>query len=130
MNQTIGMKKQLTVGYDEALTRLPALLKDEGFGVLTEIDVKDTLKRKIDVDFRRYRILGACNPRLAHEALSKNLHAGVMMPCNLAVYEGDDGKATVVAVDPLQTAAAQAGPELEAFARGVRERIVRVMEKL
>ncbi len=126
----LGIKKQLTVAYDEALTRVTALLKEEGFGVLTEIDVKETLSKKLGVEFRPYRILGACNPTLAHEALQKNLGVGVMMPCNVVVYEGDDGKAVVTAVDPMQTAAVKAGPELVAFAEDVRARLSRVMQKL
>lgn len=126
----LGIRKKLNVGYDDALTRVPAALKTEGFGVLTEVDVKATLQQKLGVPFRRYKILGACNPSLAHEALSKNLGIGVMIPCNVAVYEDDDGKAVVTAVDPLQTAAAQAGPELASFAEGVRARLVRVMQSL
>jgi uncharacterized protein (DUF302 family) len=126
----LGIRKQLSIGFDAALERVPALLKEEGFGILTEIDVKETLAKKLGLPFRRYRILGACNPVLAHEALQKNLGAGVMLPCNVAVYEDDDGKAVVTAVDPLQTAAVQAGPELAAFAGGVRERLARVMQRL
>jgi len=126
----LGIRKKLSIGFDAALERLPAVLKEEGFGVLTEIDVKETLAKKLGVPFRRYRILGACNPVLAHEALQKNLGVGVMLPCNVAVYEDDEGKAVVSAVDPLQTAAVQAGPDLAAFAAGVRERLVRVMQRL
>ena len=126
----LGIRKKLTVGYDEALARLPEALKAEGFGVLTEIDVRETLQKKLGVPFRKYRIVGACNPSLAHEALQKNLGVGVMMPCNVVVYEDDDGRALVTAVDPLQTAAAQASPELASFAAGVRERLSRVIHGL
>lgn len=126
----LGLRKELNRSYDEVLNLVPQALKEEGFGVLTEIDVKDTLKKKLNVDFRRYRILGACNPTLAYEALRQNLGVGVMMPCNVVVYEGDNGRTVVTAVDPLQTAAVQAGPELAQFAQGVRERLVRVMERL
>jgi uncharacterized protein (DUF302 family) len=145
----LGITKKLSTTYDEALTRVPAALKAEGFGVLTEIDVKETLHRKLGVPFRKYRILGACNPALAFEALQKNLGVGVMMPCNVVVYEGDDGEVVVTAVDPLQTvyegddgevvvtaadplqtAAVQAGPELKAFAEGVRTRLARVISTL
>lgn len=126
----LGIRKKLTVGYDEALARLPEALKAEGFGVLTEIDVRETLQKKLGVPFRKYRIVGACNPSLAHEALQKNLGVGVMMPCNVVVYEDDDGRALVTAVDPLQTAAAQAAPELASFAAGVRERLSRVIHGL
>lgn len=99
MNFTL--RKQLTCSYDEALARVPEALKTEGFGVLTEIDVKQTLKNKLDVDFRPYKILGACNPPLAHQALSTTLEVGAMLPCNVVVYQGDDGRAVVHAIDPM-----------------------------
>ena len=124
-----GIRKPTTSSYDEVLRKLPDLLKAEGFGVLTQIDVKDTLKQKLGVEFRRYRILGACNPALAHRALTAELEIGVMLPCNVIVYEGDDGKAVVVAIDPMQTVAA-ANEILAPVAREVRERLTRVLEKL
>jgi uncharacterized protein (DUF302 family) len=123
------LKKQLAESYDEALRRLPEALKSEGFGVLTEIDVKDVLKKKIGVDFRPYKILGACNPPLAHEALSTTLDVGAMLPCNVVVYEGDDGKAVVLAIDPTQTVAS-ADPKLARLAASVREKLTRVLERL
>ena len=126
---TFTMKKELQVGYDEALARVPEALKSEGFGILTEIDVAQTLKAKINVDFRRYKILGACNPPLAHEALTTMLEVGVMLPCNVVVYEGDDGKAVVLAIDPVQTVAA-AQPALMKMATTVRDKLTRVLEKL
>jgi len=125
----IGIPRKTSLTYDEALARLPDLLKAEGFGVLTQIDVKETLKAKIGVDFRRYKILGACNPQLAHQALSRVTEIGVLLPCNVVVYEGDDGKAAVIAVDPMQTIAA-ARPELAAIAGEVQGRLRRVLEKL
>ncbi len=126
---TFTMKKELQIGYDDALSRVPEALKSEGFGILTEIDVAATLKAKINVDFRRYKILGACNPPLAHEALSTMLEVGVMLPCNVVVYEGDDGKAVVLAIDPVQTVAA-AQPALMKMATTVRDKLARVLEKL
>jgi uncharacterized protein (DUF302 family) len=120
------LQKRTLRGYDEVLARLPELLQAEGFGVLTQIDVKETLKQKIGVDFRRYRILGACNPRFAHQALSSDLEVGAMLPCNVVVYEGDDGKAVVMAIDPMQTMAA-ANPEVRRVAEQVRERLERVV---
>lgn len=126
---SFGVRKPTTSSYDEVLQKLPDLLKAEGFGVLTQIDVKDTLKQKLGVEFRRYRILGACNPLLAHRALTAELEIGVMLPCNVIVYEGDDGKAVVVAIDPMQTVAG-ANDKLAPVAREVRERLTRVLEKL
>ena len=126
---TFTLKKRLTASYDEALRLLPEALKSEGFGVLTEIDVKEVLRKKIDVDFRRYKILGACNPSLAHEALSTTLDVGAMLPCNVVVYEDDGGKAVVLAIDPMQTVAS-ADPRLARMATSVREKLTRVLEGL
>ena len=123
------LQKKTQRGFDEVLARLPELLQAEGFGVLTRIDVKDTLKQKLGVDFRRYAILGACNPGFAHQALSADLDVGVMLPCNVVVYEGDDGKAVVMAVDPMQTIAA-ATPEVRRAAEQVRERLERVVARV
>jgi uncharacterized protein (DUF302 family) len=123
------MKKNLASTYEQALERAPEALKSEGFGVLTEIDVQSTLKNKLGVDFRRYKILGACNPPLAHEALSMNLEIGAMLPCNVVVYEGDDGRAVVHAIDPMQTVAA-GDPNLSRIAATVREKLARVLERL
>ena len=126
---SFGLRKRTMSSYDEVLQELPGLLKAEGFGVLTQIDVKDTLKQKLGVEFRRYKILGACNPNLAHGALTAELEIGVMLPCNVIVYEGDDRKAVVVAIDPMQTVA-EANEKLAPFAREVREKLARVLERL
>jgi uncharacterized protein (DUF302 family) len=126
----IGLKKDLPYGYDEALQRVPEALKTEGFGVLTTIDVKETLKAKLGVDFRRYTIFGACNPPLAHRALTAHLGFGLMMPCNVTVHEREDGKAVVQVVDPLQTVAPQVSEEFAALAREVREKLVRALERM
>jgi uncharacterized protein (DUF302 family) len=127
---SFGLRKPLQSSYEEALERVPEALKSEGFGVLTEIDVKDTLKKKLDVDFRRYKILGACNPPFAHRALQTELEIGLLLPCNVIVYEGDDGKAVVSVVDPVQTVAAQAGGEMKKLADEVRVKLGRVLEQL
>ncbi len=127
---SFGMRKQLGCTYDEALEAVPEALKSEGFGVLTEIDVKATLKEKLDVDFRRYKILGACNPPFAHKALQTELEIGLLMPCNVIVYEGDDGKAVVCAVDPIQTIAAQAEGEMKDLADQVRVKLAKVLDQL
>jgi uncharacterized protein (DUF302 family) len=124
-----ALKKVSTLDYDTALARVPEVLENEGFGVLTEIDVHSTLKAKIGADFRRYKILGACNPSLAHRALAADLEIGTMLPCNVVVYEGDDRKAVVLAIDPLQTIAA-ASPEVRAIAETVRQKLSRVLERL
>ncbi|MBI2897989.1 MAG: DUF302 domain-containing protein [Deltaproteobacteria bacterium] len=125
----LGLRKVLESSYEEAVARLPEALSSEGFGVLTEIDVKETLRKKLGVDFRRYKIVGACNPPIAHEALQANLGAGVMMPCNVVVYEADDGRTVVEAVDPLQTAAAGL-PELRPIAETVRAKLERCLARL
>jgi uncharacterized protein (DUF302 family) len=127
---TIGMRQPTQLSYDQALARLPEILKSEGFGIITEIDMQDTLKKKIGVDFRRYRILGACNPNLAHQALSHDLGLGVMLPCNVAVYEGDDGRAVVSTVDPLQMMAQHDSPAVVALAKTVRAKLEAVLHKL
>ena len=123
------LQKKTELRFEDVLARLPELLKAEGFGVLTQIDVKETLKQKIGVDFRRYRILGACNPHFAHQALTADLEVGAMLPCNVVVYEGDDGKAVVMAIDPMQSMAA-ANPQVRAVAEQVRERLERVVARV
>jgi len=127
---SFGIQKTLDIDFDGALAKIPEALKAEGFGVLTEIDVKATLKKKIDVDFRRYRILGACNPPFAHKALQHSLDVGMLMPCNVIVYETDDGKTVVSAVDPMQTMAAQGDPEMAPLAEAVRQKLQRVVDSL
>ena len=125
-----GIRKTLALGFDEALARVPEALKAEGFGVLTEIDVQATLKKKLDVDFRRYRILGACNPPFAHRALQHSLDVGMLMPCNVIVYETDEGRTVVSAVDPLQTMAAQGDPAMRPLADEVRRKLQKVVDSL
>ncbi len=104
-----GHWKHLTIGFEEALSRLPDALKSEGFGVITEIDMKATLKAKLGVEFRSYKILGACNPTFAHKALMLDPRVGVLLPCNVVLYENDDGSATLGAVDPLESLGASSG---------------------
>lgn len=125
-----GIRKPLRITYDEALARLPEALKSEGFGVLTEIDIHGTLKQKLGVDFRRYRILGACNPSFAHKALQADLAAGLFLPCNVIVYEGDDRRAVVMAVDPTQTVTATGSVELANLAEKVKEKLARAISRL
>jgi uncharacterized protein (DUF302 family) len=118
-------------GFDEVRAELPEVLKDEGFGVLSEIDVKDTMKKKLDVDFRRYRILGACNPSFAKQALEADLEIGRFMPCSIVVYEDDEHRTVVSAVDPMQSmAVAGETPALRALAAQVREKLGRAISKI
>lgn len=130
MTTQMGLEKKLRTGFDEALGRIPAALQAEGFGVLTEIDVQATLKKKLDADFRRYRILGACNPLFAHKALSVDLHAGLLMPCNVVVYETDDGHANVLVVDPTRTVAALGNDALNGLAAELKLKLTRVLEAI
>jgi uncharacterized protein (DUF302 family) len=125
-----GMQRTLDRGFDEVLARIPEALKAEGFGILTEIDVTATLKKKLDVDFRRYRILGACNPPFAHQALQHSLEIGTLMPCNVIVYETDDRKTVVSAVDPVQTMAAQSDPSIRPLAEQVQQKLKRALDAI
>jgi uncharacterized protein (DUF302 family) len=125
----LGMKWKVKAKYDDVLARVPELLKGEGFGVLTRIDMKATMKEKLGVDFRRYQILGACNPGYAHKALGIDLGAGVMLPCNVLVWEADDGTAVVTAVDPMQAVAA-GDPRFRPLVTEVREKLVRALSGL
>lgn len=123
-----GITKTVPLDYDATLARLTDALASEGFGILTQVDVQATLRAKLGVEWRRYQILGACNPSLAHQALSANLAAGVMMPCNVTIYE-DGARTVVTAVDPLETFAA-ADPALRPVAEQVREKLSRALDRL
>jgi uncharacterized protein (DUF302 family) len=125
----MGMRRTLAMDYQQALERLPEALRSEGFGVLTEIDVRETMKKKLGVEFRRYKILGACNPPLAHQALSAHLGVGVMLPCNVVVYEADGGGCVVEAIDPTKTMAA-GDPALAKLAETVRGKLAAVLERI
>jgi uncharacterized protein (DUF302 family) len=125
-----GIQRTLDRGFDQVLAQVPEALKAEGFGVLTEIDVQATLKSKLNVDFRRYRILGACNPPFAHQALQHSLEVGMLMPCNVIVYEADDQTTVVSAVDPMQTLAAQGDPAIRPLAEQVQQRLRRALDRL
>ncbi len=123
-----AIRKKLPLPYEAVLAKLPEALKTEGFGVLTEIDVRETLRAKLGVEFRKYKILGACNPPLAHRALEAAIDIGVMLPCNVIVYE-DGGGTTVTAVDPMETIAAQ-HEGLRPIAEEVRGKLARVLDRL
>lgn len=122
--------KTLATGFDDAVARVTEALKREGFGIITEIDVKDTFKKKIGVDFRQYRILGACNPALAHDALSVEDKVGTMLPCNVIVQALDGRGVEVAAIDPVASMQAIDNPRLKSTAEGVRERLRKVIDGL
>ncbi|MFP3941655.1 MAG: DUF302 domain-containing protein [Thermoanaerobaculia bacterium] len=124
-----GIETRVDLPYEEAVERATEALQAEGFGVLTEIDVKATLKKKIDADFRRYVILGSCNPELAHRALQAELDIGMLLPCNVIVYEDGDGSVVSI-LDPQAMMEFTGNPELEPIAREARERLQRVARAL
>lgn len=130
MTTDYGLRVTLNVPYEEAIERATAALKEEGFGVLTEIDVKATLKKKLDADFQRYVILGACNPNLAHQALQNELEIGLLLPCNVIVYETDEGQSVVSLVDPLAMLGVVESESLQKVANEANARLTRVSEKL
>ena len=116
--------------FDETIAHVTEKLKEEGFGVLTEIDVKETLKKKLDVDFKKYRILGACNPGFAHKALRAEDKIGVMLPCNVIVEEHEDGRVEVSAVDPVASMQAVSNDSLKPIAEEVRSNLQKVIDQL
>lgn len=124
------MATTLATSFDEAIERTEAALKTEGFGVLTRVDVQKTLKTKIDVDFRPYTILGACNPKLAHEALQMEDKVGTMLPCNLVVQQQGDGKIEVAAINPVASMQAIDNPQLKQAAAAVRDKLSKVIDIL
>ena len=126
----LGLSVRLRKNFDEALSEVTAALKAEGFGVLTEIDVKETLKKKLDVDFRPYKILGACNPPLAYRALSVAPEVGLLLPCNVTVSYVDDQETEVSIVDPLSMLGFINQPDLEPVAAEARARLDRVAQAL
>jgi len=120
----------LDQSFDAAIENVTAELKEEGFGILTEIDVKQALKEKIDVDFRNYRILGACNPPFAYQALQAEDKIGTMLPCNVIVQDTEDGRVEVAAIDPLASMRAIENPQLQEIAEEIRGRLRRVVKRL
>ena len=122
--------KIMDLSFDEAIDRVTDELQKEGFGVLTEIDVKATLKKKLDVDFRNYRILGACNPPFAYQALLAEPQIGLMLPCNVVVQESDNGQIIISAIDPLASMQAVENEALGDVAEQVRAKLQKVIESL
>lgn len=125
-----GIKTTVSLPYEEAVEKVREALKGEGFGVLTEIDVKQTLKKKLDVDFRKYVILGACNPPLAHQALTEEMDIGLLLPCNVIVYEGAGGQTVVAAIDPIAALSVAKVESLSELAETVSAKLKRVIESL
>ena len=122
--------KTVNLSYQEAIDKVTDELKKEGFGVLTEIDVKATLKKKLDVDFKPYKILGACNPPYAHKALQAEEQIGLMLPCNVVVYENKNDEIVVAAIDPIASMHAVNNPELGEIAVTIRDKMQSVIERM
>jgi uncharacterized protein (DUF302 family) len=122
--------KFVDMGFDEAIDKVTEELKKEGFGVLTEIDVKLALKKKLDVDFRKYRILGACNPQYAYKALQAEDKIGTMLPCNVIVQETEDGKVEIAAIDPVASMQSVQNESLGEIATTVRSKLKQVIENV
>jgi len=122
--------KIVDLTFENAIDKVTEELKREGFGILTEIDVKATLKKKLDVDFRKYKILGACNPPFAYEALKNERMIGTMLPCNVIVQEADGGKTEVAAIDPIASMQAIKNPELAEVAKQVQMKLKQVIENI
>lgn len=131
MDPKFGITKHLPeIDFDDALALTTAALKEEGFGVLTEIDVKETLKQKLGVEFPRYRILGACNPVLAHQALSFDPGIGLLLPCNVVVAERTQGGTTVSAIAPQAMFSVVGNPEVAPIAEEVEAKLRRALDSL
>ncbi|MUP47389.1 DUF302 domain-containing protein [Gramella sp. BOM4] len=122
--------KTIEGDFEKAIDRVKSELKEEGFGVLTEIDIKDTMKKKLDVDFKKYRILGACNAPYAHKALQAEDKVGTMLPCNVIVQETDDQKVEIAAVNPLASMQAIENSNLESIAKEIAQKLQRVIDSV
>jgi uncharacterized protein (DUF302 family) len=125
-----GFRKALKITYEEAVEKVTQSLKKEGFGILTQIDVKDTLKKKLNVDFRKYVILGACNPSFAHQSLQAETEIGLLLPCNVIVYEDNSGHTFVSAINPESAMAMIDNPKLKQIATQVSAKLEAAIESL
>jgi uncharacterized protein (DUF302 family) len=130
MEMPYSFDKKLEISFEKAVARVTEELKKEGFGILTEIDVKETLKKKLNVDFRKYTILGACNPPFAYQALQAEEKIGLMLPCNVVVRETPDGKIEVSAIDPVASMLAIKNPGLQEVAEQVRAKLKKVIDQV
>ncbi len=122
--------KTVELSFDDAIVRVTEELKKEGFGVLTEIDMQATLKKKLDVDFRPYKILGACNPPFAYKALQAEQNIGLMLPCNVIVQDAGNGKTEIAAIDPLVSMSNVENPALEPVAAEIKAKLQRVIQNV
>lgn len=127
---TYGFSKVVNLGYNEAIEKVIEELKKEGFGVLTEIDVKETLKKKLDVDFKPYKILGACNPPFAYKALQSEEQIGLMLPCNVIVYVNDNNETVVAAINPIASMQAVKNETLGEVAKTVQGKLKKVINSI
>ncbi len=122
--------KKIDLPFEQAVEKTTAALKEQGFGILSDIDIKSTLKEKLGVDFMNYEILGACNPGYAHKALMSESHIGLMLPCNVIIQEHEDGKVEVSAIDPIASMQAVENQELKDVAEAVRGLLKKVIDSL
>jgi len=127
---SLGFSKIVDLEFDQALQKVKAELKKEGFGILTEVDVKATMKKKLDIDYRPYHILGACNPPLAHKSIQAEPQIGLLLPCKLIVYVNEDDKTVVAAVDPAKMMQGVENEDLSKVARIVQEKFRKVLKEL
>lgn len=128
-NTKYGIKRTVELSYEDAITKITETLKSEGFGVLTEIDVKKTLKKKLDKDLSPYMILGACNPPLAFQALTTEIDVGLLLPCNIIVYEDPKTKKTVInAIDPMSLVQVTGRDDMNDFAEQVKKKLTTAIE--
>lgn len=130
MNVSYNLSRSLDLGLNMPISRVIAARKDKGFGILTDIDVQATLKAKIGADMPKYRVLAACNPRFAHQALQIEDKLGVLVPCNVIVRETADGKVEVAAIDPVSSMEHKGNTQLQGVARDVRPHLQRAVEKV
>ncbi|MEJ2640841.1 MAG: DUF302 domain-containing protein [Desulfosarcinaceae bacterium] len=125
---TYYANRQIEATFDDTVDRVTQALKEEGFGILTDIDVRATLKEKLDVDFHAYRILGACNPPFAYKALQAEDKIGTMLPCNVIVQEAGDGRVELAAIDPVASMQAVDNPALLEIAATIRDKLKRAIQ--
>lgn len=127
---TYGIRKSLSCSFEEAVPKVKEALAAEGFGVLTEIDVQGTLKKKLNVEFKKYVILGACNPQIAYKTLQAEMEVGLLLPCNVIVYEDENKQAIVSAIDPVKMLEIVDNPDLQENAKTVKEMLAKAVSTL